>query len=270
MTRHLNANNSKWLRASDIAVVWTEAQRALDQRFVDWLVANFNADAFGVLSVCPVPATLKAALAASYHCNDGQHRLCAVKIKFGDDYLVPCSVSPESDPASAARMFDRLQARNKPHAIDIFRVRVTAEFADEQTVARTLDEIGFKVGNYLADDTVRAIGAVLDIYRLGGDALLRRTLLIARRLWGPAPIAYDGPLIKGLSLFLNEHGAKVDERRLGATVGKNLTAQRLMAHARAHREISPNRRGGLPASVAFLLVETYNGGLRGQNRLGEK
>lgn len=245
---------TKWIPVKDISVVWAAAQRGLNEREAKRIADEFDPDAFGVISVS-LPNG-----AGHYHCIDGQTRVTAVKMLWGEKESVPCNVIQAEEPAIAAEIFLKMNAgRNRPGALDLFKVGVAAGRKTEVAVDKLIGGLGYRIGMDYQDGTISAVSALKLVYTRYGAEVLKDTLLVIQGTWGRDRDSTTGAIIQGYARLLNEHGSSVDRQKLVNKIAKKMTPGNLLARARAAREMFG---GSLSENVVRVLVTTYDYGLK--------
>ena len=247
-------HTTKWIPVKDISVVWANAQRPPDERFSQKIAREMDPDLFGVLTV-----TLPNG-SGIYHCVDGQRRRRAAEIFAGENECVPCNVLNAKTPAEAAHIFHQMTTNQTAiQAIDKFKVGVTAEYETEVAINKLLGELGYTVTHNRCEGGLRAIRAVVDVYKRFGPETLQDAFLIIQGIWGKDPDSVDGSMVKGFALLVAEHGAHVDRQRLVNVVAKQFTPARFLGAAKSAREVYSCN---VAESVKRILVKTYDYRLR--------
>ena len=156
-------------------------QRPVDLPYVHYLVDQWDWDAFRTLLVNQRPD-------GSYWLVDGQHRVLAIREKFGRDLVVWCYVVHLPGPEQEAELYERVSgSHNKLNPTVLFRGRLTRR----EPIAVDIDRIVQDEGYALAllgkpeSEYQLAIPAVLDrIYKQHGPERLREILAFCRDCWG--------------------------------------------------------------------------------------
>lgn len=247
------AHTTEWIRVKDISVIWPEAQRTVNMNRVAKISKNFDPDVFGVVLLAKPNGIDK------YHVIDGQHRLTAVEMLFGNEEKVPCYVTAAETPQEAADTFARTNGyggtRAAPSAIDKFRVAVTAGYDAETQVHRLLKTMGYRVAADGSDGAISAISACMSVYRQYGLDRLRDALQVIQATWGRKYAATTAHIVQGYALALED--SDIDHGRLVKTVAKNYTPTSIIGAGRNMRDF---RRCTMPEAIAELLRETHDRG----------
>lgn len=248
-----------WIPAGKIAVVWTEAQRKRKKPLVKRIVKEFDTDAFGYLTVS------LAGEDGIHHCIDGQARLTAFKILFGETDNVPCRILNISDKRAAARAFRKLNiVRGSVTAIDDFKIAVTAEAEPELSLSNLITSLGYEVRVDDRDGSLCSIQACMWICRASGLERVRDVLIIIRATWGHRAAGVRAALLKGYATLLAAPASVVDHERLIKKISQKYTPEFLYGAAVTNRAMMG---GNLPDSVARILAAEYNRGLKSNQRI---
>lgn len=248
------AHGTQWVPVKNLSVVWRQAQRDLDERWVKQLSESFDPDLFGTLTVTLPNGN------GIYHVIDGHHRTCAIRALFGEDEKVPCNVFEIDDPARAAQMFDKINS-NRKHvtAVQTFKVRVTAGSETEVAVDRIVRSCGLRIAPASVDGGIRAVNACVSLYKRFGGEAFRLALKLICDTFGKDSDATDANIIRAYTLLYAQHTGHFDRARMVERVAKQYTPGRLLAAGRAGKEMFS---GKTPECIAAILVKTYNHGLR--------
>lgn len=189
----------------------TVAQRERKQARVDALAADFDLEQFGIPTV-----NLRDGV---WYIIDGQHRIEALKIWFGDgaweDQHVYCSAYEGMTEQQEAESFLKLNDRLAVLPLAKFRVAVTAHRSEETEI----DDIVRAAGLRISADRggITAVGTLQRLYRNGGPDTLRRTLEIIQNAYGEAGLQAD--VIGGVGLLCTRLGGLFDDGQLAQRLG---------------------------------------------------
>jgi len=254
------AHQTQWIAVKNLSIVWAKAQREFSERHADKIASGFDPDLFDDLVVTLPNGN------GIYHVVDGQHRKAAIQKLYGEDEKVPCRVVNASDPSRAAAIFEKINTgRRTPKGVELFNVRVTAGNEDEVAINKVVTGLGYRISHAVEDGTIRAVSALIGVYKNYGLEVLKETLMTIKGTWDKDAHAVDGPIIEGYGALLAEHRGHIDWRRLREQIGKTFTPGRLIGHAKADREL---HGGTIGKSVCRVLTRAYNQGLRA-GKLGE-
>lgn len=254
------AHQTQWIAVKNLSIVWAKAQREFNERHADKIASNFDPDIFDDLVVTLPNGN------GIYHVVDGQHRKAAIQKLYGEDEKVPCRIVSASDPARAAAIFDKINtSRRAPAPVEKFNVRVTAGYEDEVAINRVVTYLGYRISGTVTNGSIRAVGALINVYKNFGLEVLKETLMTIKGTWNDDSHAVDGPIIEGFSSLIAEHRGHLDWKRLREQTANKFTPGRLLGHAKSDREVSG---GTLGVAISRVLIRTYNHGIR-TGKLGE-
>lgn len=186
-------------------------QRLLDEPKVQRIVRDFDPDALGVPLVC-------ARADGSWWILDGQHRIEAVRRRFGVGEEVWCDVVPEREPQAEASLFRRVNTeRSGLTALQSWHTDRMVGVRDVLDAERVLQQYGRRVGT--GEREVRCAGAVREIVRplkTGVDDL-HWIMDVLLRAWGNHPDAlgwaFRAVVMRGLHTFHARYRAEPDFNR---------------------------------------------------------
>jgi hypothetical protein len=170
-------------------------QREIDENHVKKLIKEFDEAALGVLEVSERPD-------GSHVIFDGQHRWLVLK---GVDYPdAPCLVHTGLSPEQEAELF-RKQDRRKPVSpVAKFRARLFAGDPIAKGMAEVAAAARYQIGT--GPGSIQAVVAAERAYRRDN---LAQTLKVID-VWRGDPGSLDGPLMDGLSRFLDLYKEEVN------------------------------------------------------------
>lgn len=255
-----SAHQTQWIQVKNLSIVWAKAQRDFNEKRADKIASEFDPDIFDDLVVTLPNGN------GIYHVVDGQHRKAAIQKLFGDDEKVPCRVVNATEPSRAAAIFDKINtSRKAPSSVEKFNVRVTAGYETEVAISKVIKWLGYKIEHATADGTIRAVGALINVYKSFGLEVLKDSLIAIKGTWEKDRHATDGAIIEGFAILIGAHRGHLDWKRLREQTAQKFTPGRLLGHAKSDREI---HGGTLPQAVARVLIRNYDQGLR-TGRLGK-
>lgn len=252
----------EWIRVGDIFVE-PGTQRSLDEGWAQKIAALFDADLFGIPALVALPTD---AGSERLDVIDGQHRVKAVRLKFGPDHLILCEVIRGVSKARAAAIYRGRNSIRRPRPLDSFLTGVTAGDHDCVAINDLVRSLGLQVYGTSQTGCISAVATLQRIYqderRLGVKApgLLRRTLELALSAWGREGEAFNGDLLRGLGMVLARYGGAIEldalEKKLRTVTGGALG---LLGKARG---VKQNLGGSTAQGVARVVVNAYNSGRR--------
>lgn len=250
----------QWIPVRNLAVVWGEAQRQFKPTWAKEIAEGFDPEKFDPIKVMQPNGN------GIYHICEGQHRVGAVRLLWGDHELVPCLVAEASDPARAAEIFlDTNTNRAIVSKIAKFKVSVVAQRQEEVAIDRIVRHCGYRVDGSHNNNCIAAVDALKFVYRKGAKTL-DRTLSVLRQSWGGDASAVSSPLIKGLGAFICEFSETMDAPRLVGLLSKT-TPGRMANDIKGIKET--HHINTVEAAIQ-LLLRLYNRGLRDDKKLQRK
>lgn len=254
----------EWIKL-DYLVRDDDVQRPLDERRAEQIAANFDPDAFGIM-------TVSERAKDRYVLIDGQHRAQALRILGWNGQTLPCQVFRGLSKADEA---SRFLGRNNFRAlrfIDRFLIRLTAQDPTANAIARIASDAGYRIEAAGRDGSITAAKALEDVYLGKGQRIkgknpevLRDTLHVVTSAWDRTSAAVNGKVILGVGAFFLRYGDAIDRARLAKKLaGINSGPTGLIARGSGKQEM---HGGSIACGIAHFLTEEYNRGLRGKKRL---
>lgn len=248
------AHSTKWIEIKNLSVVWATAQREFNERHASRIAESFDPDLFDDLVVTLPNGD------GIYHVVDGQHRMAAVRSLWGEQEMVPCRIVDAKDPARAAVIFDKINTgRRLPTSIEKFRVRVTAGSETEVAINKVCLWLGCRIEEGNGANSIRATGALINVYNTFGLEVLKEALTTIRTTWREDKGALEGPIIEGFGSLIGAHRGHMDWKRLREKTALAYTPGRALGQAKADKE---NFGGRISDGVRRVLIRNYNQGLR--------
>jgi len=207
------------LRAGDI-VVPEELQRILDQDRAIGYALRFDWRAFQAISVnrhtvVEADGTERVELTVT----DGQHRLYAAQLCFGDDQLVPCLVTSLDNLPQRAALFITLNTERSGLNYNArFKTRLVALDDDATRVERLLLDFGLdwtRPGELRGQPgKVTATNTLEGMVRQAGLSSARYVLGVLKECFGNDPLAYRDYMLAGLWQFCIRYDPYLKRDRL--------------------------------------------------------
>lgn len=238
-----------------------EYQRDLDQGWVGRQARDgWDAALAGVVTLSERGGRLYAI--------DGMHRIELAR-QCGVSHLWSYVITGLTQTAEADLFAQFNQKRRALKVWELFKANQTAQKAEALDISRTVHQVGFRIERDSRPGTITAVGALIRVYRLGGEALLKDTLVIIRRLWTlDDPGALRGQVIHGLAIFLHsfQHEPQFRMERLEKVLPETAPTKLL----RLAQDIASRRQSATvgPANVGEALRDLYNKGIGADHRLG--
>lgn len=244
--------NSPKLRDVPVSILIVDAdvQRRLDLRRVSRMVADFQPQALGTITVSRRDAS------GAYHIIDGQHRVMAAREARGEMFAMSARVFESLSIREEAELFRLLNETAKPTAFDGFRVRVVEGEHAAVHITDILKRHGFILSRGTQDGAFCAVTAGERIFRLDPNAL-ERTLGTVVHAWGRTASAVDSRIIDGLGSVWHRYGDAIDGESLATKLARTGTPDTLVGHART---LAKALSSSMTSAMAELVVNTYNKG----------
>lgn len=195
---------------------------------------------------------------------DGQHRVEALRRKFGEDHSVKCRVHYGLDIETERKMYlaRNYYSRNATRG-DTFMTRYESGEISAVTTMRVIEEVGYrpysKIQRYELPPGCISTSMVEYVINHSGENVARETLQIIKEAWGD----WAGPqnLVRGVVVFLAQARKQphFDPRRLTQI----LAVTTPMAVWREGKKEAARRDVSFIAGVAYHMREKYNHSLRG-------
>lgn len=244
----------EWIRLGNMAIP-PHAQREMKPAKVDAILADFDLDVFGVITV--------SERRGIFYIIDGQHRVEAIKRWEGDgweDLRVECRVYRGLTEAEEANKFDRLNDSMPVSVFDKFRIRVNAGRDEETKIQKIVEREGLKISKGVVPGGISAVGTLRRVYMRANEKALSKTLRIIRDGFGDA--GFEAAVIDGLGHMCQRYDGLIDEKSAATALGnmrggvKGLLNKASIIHEKV---------GGLRAHcVAAAAVEVINAGKGGK------
>lgn len=234
-------------------------QRPFKKSQAEEYAANFDTDKFGF----PI-MNLRTGV---YWICDGQHRIAAWKIFIapGDPGCVDCEVYENLTDAEMAEIFLGRDQRRAVAPFVKFHIACTAERPRECDIRRVVETCGLKIGREREEKNVGAVGSLGKVYDNCGPVVLGQTLRTIDKAYSGDPVAFDGRVIEGLSMFFNRYNGRTNEKDLAAALSQTQHGVLgLLRRAESQRERTGNSKIQCLAATA---VEIYNKTVPRQKRL---
>jgi hypothetical protein len=197
-----------------------------------------------------------------YWILDGQHRIGALRIFFGDSDpgMLDCEVYEDLTDAQAADIFLGRDDRRAIATFEKFHVACTAERGRECDIRRVVEANGLKVSQSKAAHCISAVSAIGEVYDRAGSTVLGQTVRTLDNAYGGDALAFDALMIRGVGHVFNRFNGKTQEKHLTIQLAQLPRGVRgVLQRAEALRQ-----RTGAPQvqCVAATIVEVYNKGTR--------
>jgi hypothetical protein len=237
---------SDLLPVGQLEVLWQDAQQPFVLSHGRRIVDDFSWELLGE------PIVMGPFKSGKYHICDGQHRIYAVREKYGLKETIPVRVYPPMDKGHAAWLFHEINSRRRrPAGMSLFKTAVIAGQEPEASIAKAVKSCGFSIGG----NGIKGISALQYAFRLGGAKLIQEALVCLTGTWGPEETAHiDAATLKSFTTFLHDY-PHADRKALCTKVGKQFTAARFLGAVRA---LSDAQKITTTAAGTDTLVRVYN------------
>lgn len=231
-------------------------QRPLNQRFMNQIMREYNADNLGVIVV-------SRRADGEMYVLDGQHRTSALIAMGKSDTAIPMMVYDGLSMGQEAEIFSAQAKSRTIHPTDLYKARLFA--GDKTTIAvnKIVTDAGFQINNNGFYPAIRSPVAVVDIYTRHGKDHLADVLDIVGAVFGDERRAVPVAIIEGINEFVLHYGKLYDRDRFIMVV-KETPKSKLEEMAGAMGRFVNERAYVL---YARAMRELYNGKLREARRL---
>jgi hypothetical protein len=200
-----------------------------------------------------------------YWVVDGQHRLVAKKIKFGQDVSIMCKILTGLTYEQEAFYFATQDAGEKSvPTILKFNALMLAKDEMAININKIIEDSGFKVAkyNHKSDCTIAAIDAIQYIYNKSNPSILKEVLDLIRDTWYGSSDALDGTFIKGVYSFVKTYYSIGYDHKRFIKAHKNISATKIKRDARDDNTF----KDGF-TKFGIQMWNHYNNQLRQDNKL---
>jgi len=187
------------------------SQRALrSSKHADYIANNYNPNLFDPLIV--------SYRNGSYYVIDGQHRLHAVKKRFGNNYIVECRVIKDLSLEDEAELFVKLNSCSKPLQ---YADKAKGLYYSGDKTMTDLVEICKKNGIELGindnarankDGRITAVKALVDTYEKLGSKATERVVRLLNDTWDGKADGFKNEMIKSVATIISLYGEEVSDR----------------------------------------------------------
>lgn len=248
------------VKVGDLNIDRTVQRSNIDLKKVERLKRSWNPGAAGVLVVSRRKDRSQVVL-------DGQHRQMAFAQLSDNQGEIECQVFTDLTLAEEAQLFLDTNFGNQPSLIDKFRVSTVAGNTEAIHITKLIRAFGWDVVNSSNPGSVKAVGALQRIYRLGETLplephLLHATMMVVTHAWGLDTEGVQAVILEGVAAVIEENDTNLDlkvlETRLarypGGPSGLHVDATQLAA-IKARR---------VSMAVAEQITDHYNKTAKGK------
>lgn len=246
-----------WLPVSQLHV-HPRVQRVLSKVHVMNLIASFNADAVGELKVVPGPGI-------KYYVWDGQHRLAAIREKYGPDMLVRCQVWTDLKEKELAKLQVEFNTNSKRwQAVPLFHQKLLQGDHLALAINRQVVKRNMRVRQSKDEGQIAAAAALERVAKQYGIDVLSDVLDILMDAWGRDADAYCSVFLRGMADLVGNSSGDIDHGILSAKLKKRWSAAAMQGEARS---LAKALCISGPLGFAELCKKTYNRGRRNKIRI---
>ena len=246
----------------NLSVMWAQSQRPFNERWAKQIAQDFDPDKFDP------PVITKPNGVGFYHIVEGQHRVNAAKIAFGESEQLLCRMVNVDEPARAAEIWLGINSGRKAiQPVQRFLVAVTAGREPETEINNLVLKLGYHISLSKADHGITAVSSLIEVHRKFGTMVLKAVLMTLDKTWQGDPAAFSGELIRGYASFINEFHSYIDHKRLFEVIAKAYTPNKLLA---AGRLCSEQNIISAIEGIAETIRTKYNYKARDEQRLRRK
>ena len=246
-------------------------QRDIRDRKVKGLKANWDWRKFDPLSVS---RRIDGPRKGELFVWDGQHRYLAASELFSEYQELPCYIN-DLTYQQEAELFAR-QHENESAVGGNSRFNALLQAGDPEAtdVVRIVQDTGFRVNlrqysthKGTEGNAIQAMAALLRLYQTLGPDELRVTLHVISRSWPVGvPERINARIIGGVAHFIHHFPEAKVEHLIAQLSLPDATPQRILQGAAVY-SATGGSMGGLQPAASRAILDKYNRGLRGSNRL---
>lgn len=199
-----------------------------------------------------------------YWILDGQHRIHALRENgFGNDHL-DCEVYEGLTDAEMADVFLGRDARKAVNPYAKFHIACTAEHELETSVRRVVEANHLKISQAKENGNVGCVSTLVSIHKRSGSTVLGQSIRTIRDAFAGDATAFDGQLLKGISMVFNRYNGKTNEKHMVEQLARvQYGARGVLRRAEAQRERTGNQKA---QCIAATIVDIYNKGTRAHSQ----
>ncbi len=135
-----------------------------------------------------------------YYCADGQQRIAGVMASKLRPKEIPILWFPMPGVQEEAEIYWLINVfRKQLTPLEKHKGAVVANHPADTTIAKVVDELGYSIGRNQSSRSIGAIGALHSIYNLGGEQLLRDTLVVVTTAWPDNRSVFETKLLRAIA-----------------------------------------------------------------------
>jgi hypothetical protein len=245
-----------------LSVIWRQSQRPFQESWAKKIADEFDTDKFDP------PVITRPNGQGYFHIVEGQHRVWAVRALFGDEEKLKCRMVEADDPPRAAEIFLGINAgRKQVKPVAKFQVAVTAQREPETSINRLVFKMGYRVAASKADYCISAVSSLIYVHEREGMKILSDTLLMLHKSWPGDAMAFQGDIIRGYAVFINEFHPYLNTLRMMDLIPKFFSPNQLLSASRLYAD---QHKVTLIEGMSETLRSRYNRGLKDDQKLKKK
>lgn len=193
---------------------------------------------------------------------DGQHRVEAVRMKFGDEAIIDIELDSVGLSCEMARLYAHQDDnRVNLNSVDKFKAMVVGKEEVPTAVNKILSELGLEVSGHKNGKTIQAANVMIQAYNKLGPIMFKRMVKVMKEGFGENPSTWGGLVIKGMAQFFSYFSAEgINDADLIKRM-QRLDPRELCDKSRV---ISPKKPTN---AFAYLVADAYNYKRHGVNKL---
>jgi hypothetical protein len=251
-----------YVAIKNLSVIWRQSQRPFQETWAKRIADEFDTDKFDL------PVITKPNGQGQYHIVEGQHRVAAARIVFGEGEQLKCRMVDAEDPAKAAEIFLGINSGRKAiKPVAKFLVAVTAKREPETAINGLVKRMNYKISATRADHCICAVNALIHVHEHQSMTVLTQTLAMLDASWGGDATAFQGDMIRGYAVFINEFHPYLNVVRMATVVPKTFSPNQLVMAGRLYAD---QHKVPLLEGLSETLRGRYNNGLKDGQKLKKK
>lgn len=168
-------------------------QRDQKQSVIAAIAANPDPRAFGV------PVCFRRDNGILY-CADGQQRIAGILASEKPPRTIPVVWHPMPGIKEEAEIFWLINVfRKSLSPLEKHKGALVAQHPADIAIAAVIDDLGFSISKSGSPKAIAAISALHDIYNLGGEDLVRDTIVLVSHAWPENRAAFESQLLRVVS-----------------------------------------------------------------------
>lgn len=206
----------EWIPLADVHTDPRVNTRPVDNGWVDRkLSEGFDPDKLGVPIISARPD-------GTYVWLDGQNRGSLTRRAGWGDQKIQARVFRGLTVAQEAELFLGHNDNRQVKPVYKFLAKVTAGDPDAVAINQVVNELGWKISDYVADRHVTAVRSLEKIHAgdkrsdsdMDGINTVRQTLRVTTEAWGYKAEAATGQLLQGIGMVFSRYGDAIDTSAL--------------------------------------------------------